>query len=64
MIVALVTAPVDIPSVAAISHSVVTALVFWSSQLLRVAVWFSPIRSLTVLTPVVIATALGAESVI
>ena len=64
VIVAVVTAPVDMPMLSAISHSVVTALVFWSSQLSSLAVWSRPIRSLMVLTPVVIATALGAESVI
>ena len=61
---AVVTAPVDMPMVSAISHSVVTALVFWSSQLSSVEVWSRPITSLIVFTPAVIATALGAESVI
>ena len=60
----MVIAPVDMPMVSASSHSVVTALVFWSSQLSSVAVWSSPMTSLMVFTPAVIATALGAESVI
>ena len=64
VIVAVVTAPVDMPMLSASSHKVVTALVFWSSQLSSVTVWSSPMRSLMVFTPVVIATALGAESVI
>ena len=46
VIVAVVTAPVDMPMVSAISQSVVTALVFWSSQLSSVAVWSSPMTSL------------------
>ena len=57
-------APVDMPMVSASSHSVVTALVFWSSQLSSVEVWSMPMTSLIVFTPAVIATALGAESVI
>ena len=64
VIVAVVTAPVDMPTVSASSHSVVTCLVFWSSQLSSSAVWSRPMMSFLVFTPVVIATALGAESVI
>jgi hypothetical protein len=59
----VVTKPVDMRIDSAISHSVVTALFFKSSQLASFEVWSNPITSLMVLTPVVIATALGPESV-
>ena len=61
---AVVIAPVDMPTVSAISQSVVTALVFCESQSSRTEVWSMPITSLIVFTPAVIATALGALSVI